>query len=79
LIIKKLEETERENKIIITTEKDSVRLTDMPGLPDELKEALYYLPVRVKFLNETEKLFDKKMLNYVGENKSNRKLYKKKV
>jgi len=79
LITKELESIERENKIIITTEKDAVRLKDMPGLSDMLKEAMFVLPVKVKFLYENEKLFDKKILNYVGENKCNRKLYKRQV
>ena len=52
---------------------------DLPDLPENFKEVLFYLPVKVKFLNDKERLFDKKILNYVGENKSNRKLYKKQV
>ena len=79
LILKKFGETDIKQKIIITTEKDAVRLMDMPDLPEIFKEGLYYLPVRVKFLNEKEKMFDIKILKYVGENKSNRKLYKKEV
>jgi tetraacyldisaccharide 4'-kinase len=79
LIMNSFEEIKQDRKIILTTEKDAVRLMDMPGLPDTLKEVLCYLPVRVKFVNDKEKFFDKKILNYVGENKSNRKLYKKQV
>jgi tetraacyldisaccharide 4'-kinase len=79
LIMKKFGELKQGKKIIITTAKDAVRLNDIPEIPELLKDALYYLPVRVKFLNDRDKYFDKKILNYVGENKSNRKLYKKKV
>ena len=66
-----------EKKLIITTEKDAMRFKDMPGISDTIKEALYYLPVKVKFLEQEKKSFNKKILNYVGENKSNRKLYKR--
>ena len=79
LIMSRFESINSDRKIIVTTEKDAVRLRDMAGLPELFKQVLYYLPVRVKFMSEEEKLFDKKILKYVGENKSNRKLYKKQV
>jgi tetraacyldisaccharide 4'-kinase len=62
------------NKIIVTTEKDVMRLRDIPDLPAEFKHNLYYLPVKVKFLDDGDNEFNKKILNYVGENKSNREL-----
>ena len=37
--------------LIFTTEKDAIRLKDRKDLTDDLKEALYYLPVKVKFLD----------------------------
>jgi len=40
---------------------------------------MYYLPVQVKFLDREGKLFDKKILEYVGENKSNRELFSRKI
>lgn len=47
------------NKIIITTEKDFVRLNE------KLKnDNLFYLPIKSSFLNKGE-LFDQKILNYV--------------
>ncbi len=79
LIMSKFDSIDSDRKIIITTEKDAVRLRDMTGLPELLKQVLYYLPVRVKFINEEENSFNKKILRYVGENTSNRKLYKKQV
>ncbi len=62
-------------KIVVTTEKDAIRLKDAPGVSEELKSALYYVPVKINFLDEEKRIFNKKILNYVGENKSNRKLY----
>ncbi|HPF50638.1 MAG TPA: tetraacyldisaccharide 4'-kinase [Draconibacterium sp.] len=65
-------------KIIITTEKDAMRFKDTSGLSEGLKSALYYVPVRITYLDEGKRVFNKKILNYVGENKSNRELYKRK-
>ncbi|WP_346855123.1 tetraacyldisaccharide 4'-kinase [uncultured Draconibacterium sp.] len=77
-ILNKFAALKAEKKIIITTEKDSMRLKNNSGLTDEFKSVLYYLPVQVKFLDEEKKSFNKKILNYVGENKSNRELHKRK-
>ena len=77
-IMLKFESIDSANKIIITTEKDAMRLKDLANLTDEFKNALYYLPVKVKFLDNEGKEFNKKIFNYVGENKSNRELHKRK-
>ena len=77
-ITEKFNSLKKEKKIIITTEKDAVRFLGMTNLEDSIKEALYYLPVKVKFLDDEGKSFNKKILNYVGENKSNRELHKRK-
>jgi len=39
---------------------------------------LYYIPIEIRFINETENEFDKKILKYVGENKSNFELHSRK-
>ena len=57
------------NKIIITTEKDFVRLKER--IP---KEQLFYLPIQSKFLFEGIN-FDKTILNYVESGSRNSKLY----
>ncbi len=36
-------------KIIITTEKDAVRLKNNPYLPHQLRKCIYYLPIKVSF------------------------------
>lgn len=77
-IERKFESIRAENKIIVTTEKDLMRLKNCEYLSEQLKSALYYLPIKVQFLDEEKKSFNKKILNYVGENKSNRELYKRK-
>ncbi len=77
-IERKFESIQAEKKIIVTTEKDLMRLKNNDYLNDKLKNAFYYLPIKVQFLDEENKSFNKKILNYVGENKSNRELYKRK-
>ena len=57
------------NNIIITTEKDYVRLKGR--IP---KEQLYYLPIQSKFLFEGEN-FDKTIVDYVESGTRNSKLY----
>jgi len=55
-------------KILVTTEKDFMRLRK-----EELKKIIlqlpfYYLPVKVEFNETDKKLFDELILNYVGKN-----------
>ena len=54
------------NRIIITTEKDYVRLQGR--LP---ADQLFYLPIKSQFLEE-EDSFRKKIINYVGASSRNR-------
>lgn len=37
--------------IVVTTEKDAMRLRDFPGLPPALKRRIFYIPVSVKFIS----------------------------
>lgn len=55
-----------QNKIIITTEKDFVRLKG--SIP---KEQLFYLPIRSSFLYGSE-IFEKTIINYVESSTRNR-------
>ncbi|MDD4009734.1 MAG: tetraacyldisaccharide 4'-kinase [Fermentimonas sp.] len=66
---------EDENKIIVTTEKDAVRFRALSYLPDKIKNIMYYLPVRVTFLNNKERLsFNKKIVDHVRNYKTNSRL-----
>jgi tetraacyldisaccharide 4'-kinase len=53
------------NKIIVTTEKDYVRLKG-----SILSEQLYFLPIKSTFLSDADD-FDKNILNYVGQSTRN--------
>jgi tetraacyldisaccharide 4'-kinase len=65
-------------KMIITTEKDTFRIKEIENLPEIIAENLYYIPIEIKFINQTDNDFDKKILKYVGENKSNFELHSRK-
>lgn len=47
-----------ERKIIVTTEKDAVRLASNPYFPVALKEHIFYLPIKVAFDSHTADNFD---------------------
>lgn len=63
------------NKILLTTEKDAMRLQTeafqdiLAGLP------LFYLPIEVGFHDKDEIEFNTQITDYVGRNKINRKLH----
>lgn len=65
-------------KLIITTEKDEVRLRAIDGLSDEVKASLYVLPIKIKFLLDHEETFKNKILSYVHKNSKNSILIRKK-
>jgi tetraacyldisaccharide 4'-kinase len=58
-----------QEKILITTEKDAVRLREFTNINDSLKRAFYYIPVRVNFLKNKQHEFDNLIFNYVRKNK----------
>lgn len=75
-IEQKFESISSSEKIIITTEKDSMRLKEM-NLSTQLTKNLFYIPLKIKFLDSEGKHFDDKIVTYVRENKSNRDLHKR--
>jgi tetraacyldisaccharide 4'-kinase len=60
-----------ENSIILTTEKDAVRLRELSGINKTLKKNFYYIPVGVNFLGGECEKFNERILNYVTKNKRN--------
>ena len=60
-----------DEKYIITTEKDAVRLREFTNITEMYKRSLFYLPVGVYFLNEDDEEFNNLILEYVRENKQN--------
>ncbi|MCK9413869.1 MAG: tetraacyldisaccharide 4'-kinase [Prolixibacteraceae bacterium] len=73
-----LEAMTAEKKIIVTTEKDTLRILEIENIPETIAENLYYIPIEIRFINQTDNDFDKKIMKYVGENKSNFELHSRK-
>ena len=63
-------------KIIVTTEKDATRLEQLEGLSEEVKQNLYILPIKVKFMINQEEEFNDKIIDYVRKNSRNSILVK---
>ena len=63
-------------KIIVTTEKDAMRLM-YPGLLNKLKNLpLCYVPIEIIIHKEGRKEFNEQIINYVKENRRNSKIRK---
>ena len=58
-------------KIIVTTEKDAVRIIGLEGLSDEVRQNIYALPVRVKFMLNAQEKFNDYIISYVRKNSRN--------
>lgn len=64
-------------KVVITTEKDAMRLKNTELLSAFDDVPLYYIPIKVRFNNDDGEKFDDKILNYVRENLTDGRIYKK--
>jgi tetraacyldisaccharide 4'-kinase len=58
-------------KLIFTTEKDLMRLTDLDPQLLSLITPLYYVPITSKFFEEDEQVFNEQILDYVRNSKTN--------
>jgi tetraacyldisaccharide 4'-kinase len=70
LLEKRFDSIESERKLIITTEKDAVRLINNPYFPHHMKAYIFYLPVMVDFVNTEAKpneaaRFEDKLLRFI--------------
>jgi tetraacyldisaccharide 4'-kinase len=65
-IEKKFLSIENINKIIVTTEKDAVKLRQFKDLTSTIKEKMYYMPIHVKFLYGKKEEFDRRIVEKVN-------------
>lgn len=57
-----------ENKIILTTEKDAMRLA-IPGVAKAFENSpIFYLPIKIRFHDDDGEKFNKQILDYVTKN-----------
>jgi tetraacyldisaccharide 4'-kinase len=70
-IINSYKKIQGNNKIIITTEKDIMRLS-LPNILKQLQNVpIFYIPIEICFHGNDKKEFDKKILDYVATNSRN--------
>ncbi len=62
-------------KIIVTTEKDAMRLRENPFIDEAMKEKLFYIPIFVNFLFNDKEEFNQKIISYVGQNQRNSSIH----
>lgn len=55
-------------RIIITTEKDAARLLHVEGLSEEVRNALYALPIEIQIMRSKKNTLTEKILSYVHKN-----------
>ena len=65
-------------KTVITTEKDASRLMSVEGLSEEVRNNIYALPIKIKFMLGGEEEFNNKITSYVRKNSRNSILAKRK-
>ena len=70
---RQMAEAAQEASIIVTTEKDMMRLKTLP-LPLEMKKKLYYQPIEITFSNSEKQKFNNLILNYVASHSRNRRV-----
>jgi tetraacyldisaccharide 4'-kinase len=66
---------EGENRFIITTEKDAMRLGKFLNIDVEIKNRMFYVPIDTEFLNEDRENFNHQILKYVSGNTRDSILY----
>ncbi len=54
--------------VIVTTEKDAVKLTNRRKIPAHIQERLYFVPVHLEFLDDSQGDFLRKLYHYVRSN-----------
>lgn len=66
-----------ENKMVLTTEKDAMRLQELETLSHDLRTKLFYIPIEVEFMNNQKETFDKQIIDYVKKNSRNSNLHQR--
>ncbi len=74
-LIEKFNSFAEQNKIIIISEKDAIRLRAVTKDTAFNNLGVFVLPIKISFIAESEEIFKEKIINYVRENKTNSNLY----
>ncbi len=74
MIKERFEELPAGKRMIITTEKDAVRMATHPDMPEDIKPFIYVLPIEVMFLQEQRDTFNAKIMDYVRKDSRNSRI-----
>ncbi|MDE6287191.1 MAG: tetraacyldisaccharide 4'-kinase, partial [Muribaculaceae bacterium] len=55
------------NRIMVTTEKDAVRMAASPYFPPELRAHTFYVPVKVEFSTHGNTTFEEAIARYLRD------------
>lgn len=69
---------EANKKIIITTEKDSIRLREAPNNELLFNLPIFYIPIEIDFLYNEKKMFNLELIEYVRKNQPISNIYTRK-
>jgi tetraacyldisaccharide 4'-kinase len=75
-INQKFNNLSRKNKCILTTEKDAMKFEKLIQDDSNIKNSMYYLSIKVKFLDDKQEEFDAIITNYIATNKEINRLHK---
>ncbi|CDB11357.1 tetraacyldisaccharide 4'-kinase [Bacteroides sp. CAG:633] len=73
-ILDKFRQLEEWKRLIITTEKDAVRLKQHPDLPEEIKPYIYVVPIEIEILQNQQHNFNQNIIDYVRAHSRNSSL-----
>jgi tetraacyldisaccharide 4'-kinase len=69
-IARQFSDIDNDKKIIITTEKDAIKMHEIGTKNNLLVDNMFYIPIEVKFIDKEEE-FNQKIIKYVRQNKNN--------
>lgn len=67
-----------DKKIVITTEKDAIRLKETPQNEPIQKIPIFYIPIEVEFLYNEKNMFNQELIDYVRKNQPISSIYSRK-
>ncbi len=77
-IYEKFNKISSDKKVIITTEKDALRLSEAPQLELLKQLPVFYVPIEIDFLYNEKTIFNQELYEYVRKNQPISSVYKRK-
>ncbi len=70
LLLNRFKTMKGKNRVLITTEKDAVRMAASPYFPPELRTVTYYLPVKAEFSDHGNQVFDQNLTRLIRNSRT---------